>query len=301
MRGVRIGAGLGLAAAVFVGVEAPARPAAAADDPAWKARVEAAITDLETKVAALDGKAAAAGTPEARVAALHARLVAVEQALGRAPGTVSGKPDLASLTGDVGTLTSRWRAATDAKAGKPAPPPPAPPTPPTPKPKPASAVPEWPKALTFAVNASLPWKETGEYRKIEVDKDVWEERFFADGFEATLSLTMSARGLVRDVRSAELLVAVRLEPPLSKREGEWRTYPYTWAGERGFGNGSLRRLPAHDRFALDQPLTVRRARRSASIVPEAVAHVVSVTLLDGTTKTFDVPKYGPGADDATPR
>lgn len=266
-----------------------------ADDEAWKARVDRSLSAVEKGVADLDAKAAATGDFATRIAALHTRLLALEAANGLAAGKVSGKADLSSATLDVGTLTTRWKAVADAKAGvkrtPPAPKPDGDPPPPAAPTKPKSAVPDWPASITFSIGAKIGWEETGEVRRVEVDRDVWENRFFADGFDATLSFNLAARGLVRAVKSATLLIAVRLEGPITARTNLWRTYEVTWEAERGFGNESLKRFLNHDKFHLPQRVTIRLAGRKGGFTPEAAAHVASVTLLDGTVKTFEVPTY----------
>ncbi len=269
-------------------------PVGVADDTAWKARIDKSLADVEKGVAELDAKSAAPGDLPARIAALHARLVALEATHGLTAGTISGQADLTSSTLDVGALTTRWKAVAAAKAGvppKPPAPPPAPASAPVKPSTPKSAVPDWPETIAFSIGAKIGWDETGAFRSVEVQRDVWENRFFADGFQATLSFNLAARGLVRDVKAVELLVAVRLAGPLTARSGLWRTYKVSWEGERGLGNDSLRRFLNHDKFWVPQPVTMRMSGRKGSYVPEAFAHVVSATLLDGTVKTFDVPTY----------
>lgn len=286
---------IALAVALAFGAAlAPSRPPlACADDEAWKARIDRSLVDVEKGVADLDAKAAAAGDFPARIAALHARLVALEQAQGLEAGKISGKTDLSSCTLDVGALTTRWKAVVAAKSGVPkqAPPPPTDKPPAEPPAKPKSTAPDWPEALEFTISAKIGWIETGEFRSVEVKEDVWENRFYADGFDGTLSFNLIARGLVRDVKGVELLVAVRLAGPLATSQDSWRTYRLRWDGERGLGNESVRRFLNHDKFHLARPVTVRTSRRRDGFVPEAHAHVVSATLKDGTVKTFEVPTY----------
>lgn len=286
---------IALAVALALGAAlAPSRPPLAyADDEAWKARIDRSLVDVEKGVADLDAKSAAAGDLPARIAALHARLVELETAQGLEAGRISGKTDLSSCTLDVGALTTRWKAVVAAKSGVPkqAPPPPAEKPEPVKPAKPKSLVPDWPASLEFTIAAKIGWEETGEFRSIEVKEDVWENRFFADGFDGTLSFNLIARGLVRDVKGVELLVAVRLAGPLATSQDSWRTYRLRWDGERGLGNESVRRFLNHDKFHLVRPITIRNSRRKDGFVPEAHAHVVSATLKDGTVKTFEVPTY----------
>lgn len=269
-------------------------PLACADDEAWKARIDRSLVDVEKGVADLDAKTAAAGDLPARIAALHARLVELETAQGLEAGKISGKTDLSSCTLDVGALTTRWKAVVAAKSGVPkqAPPPPPAEKPAPEKPaKPKSAVPDWPPSIEFTIAAKIGWDETGEFRSVEVKEDVWENRFFSDGFDGVLSFNLIARGLVRDVKGVELLVAVRLASPLTTSNDSWRTYRFRWDGERGLGNESVRRFLNHERFHIARPVTMRISGRKGSYVPEAHAHVVSATLKDGTVKTFEVPTY----------
>ena len=286
---------IALAVALAFGAAlAPSRPPlACADDEAWKARIERSLADVEKGVAELDGKTAAAGDLPARIAALHARLVPLEEAQGFEVGKISGKADLSSCTQDVGVLTTRWKAVVAVTSGVPKqpPPPPAEKPPAEPPAKPKSLVPDWPESLEFTIAAKIGWIETGEFRSVEVKEDVWENRFFADGFDATLSFNLIARGLVRDVKGVELLVAVRLAGPLATSQDSWRTYRLRWDGERGLGNESVRRFLNLDKFHLARPITVRTNRRKDGFVPEAHAHVVSATLKDGTVRAFTVPTY----------
>lgn len=281
-------------ALAFGAALAPSRPPlACADDEAWKARIDRSLVDVEKGVADLDTKAAAAGDLPTRIAALHARLVVLETAQGLEAGTITGRTDLASCTLDVGALTTRWKAVVAAKSGVPkqAPPPPAEKPEPEKPAKPKSAVPDWPASVDFTIAAKIGWVETGDFLTVEVERDVWENRFFADGFDATLSFNLIARGLVRDVKGVELLVAVRLGGPLATGRDDWRTYRLRWDGERGLGNDSVRRFLNHDKFHVPRPVTVRTSRRRDGFVPEARAHVVSATLKDGTVQAFEVPTY----------
>jgi hypothetical protein len=260
-------------------------------DEAWRKRLEGEAKKVEEAVAKLDAKTAAPGDLLARVNALHARLVVLETAASVAPGVVAGKPELLSLTQDLVTLNARVRQLTE-PAG-PTPPKPKP-TKPAPKPEPSApspapkAEPQWPDTLEFTATAKMTQRETGRYvLRYDLLGNWWNE-FRMDGHEATVSFTLRAASLVREIRSAELRVALRMTGPFAS-EGRWRTYTVRWDARTSLWNGALQSWLKHDTFSVS--VTPRWSTRPKDVTSsvDAIAHVRSVVTKDGATVAFRVP------------
>ncbi len=285
-----------LIVAVAIAVPSPA----AAEDEAWRARIEASLVVAETGVAELDARRAAPGPLLARIQALHARLIPLEAAAKIVPGTIRGKEDLASSTQDVATLTTRWKKVVEVRKGPPPPPPPLPPpshstsgvpppeTPPPPK-KPQGK--PWPEMVAFKVNAKIAYAQTGQWYSVEIQPYVFQSQFLADGYLGKVSFTVRAANLVRDLKSAVIRVAVRLRGPLTERAQEYRIYDVEWVADRAFGDDSFRSFGNVDDLSLPSRPRWVASPDKGTMYPDAEAYVVSAVLPSGERLTFQTPTW----------
>lgn len=262
-------------------------------DEAWMARVDAAVAGVEKTVGELDGKKTepeiVAKGATARIAALDVRLRALETSAGLATGTIGGKDGLSGWTTDIATLTTRARAVIAAKAPAPKDPPPLK-TDDAPKPKPPPKK-DWPAELEFSIGAKVDWQENGSWLPVKIDEYLYENRFFCDGYTATFGFNLGAKNLLRDIKSATIRVVARMEAPLAGTSTDFRTYEVTWTGDKGFGNESFKRYWKFDTFVVSASQQMKMTRDSGKFVPQAWAHVLSITDLQGNVRTFNAPTY----------
>ena len=308
-----------LVALSLVGVVLAGAVSVRADDEAWKQRIERALAVVETGVAVLDEKAAPVGTLAERIRALHARLLPLEKEAEIQPGSVSGTDDLSAATLDATNLNSRWKAVVKARSaprpppkkpgddGKSPPPPPPPPPPepadpadsPTPpKTLPPSSTPPkpvgkpWPTQIAFKATAKMTYVQTGHWVRVETEPYVYVNRFWMDGFSGKVSFSVRAVGLLKDVKSVVVRVAVRMKGPVTEVSPEYRLSDVTWTAEKVLGNDSLRSWVNYDEYQLAAPPRwFDGGPRGATIPLDAEAYVVSLVLPDGTAMTFETPEY----------
>jgi hypothetical protein len=126
--------------------------------------------------------------------------------------------------------------------------------------------------------------------RVEVEPDVFQDRFLMDGYAAHLSFTLRTKGLLANIRSAKVRVAVRMQGPLTTESDLWRTYDIEWVAEKVMNDESKASWMNYDTFNTQGPVRWTSPGK-AQMTPEAHAHVLSVVLQDGTTKAFQVPKY----------
>jgi len=301
------GSGTSPAWRIVLGVVLALASVARADDVEWKARISKTLSDVEMAVAVLDGKVPTPGTMLERVARLDGRIAALETTVGLAPGKVTGKDTLAALSGDAASLNTRWQRVAavrnaakhpkdvaplpdPAPAGPAADPakPPDPPPPTAPSAKPTGK--EWPPVLEFSIGSRITYEETGSWVRIEVEPDVFQNRFLMDGYSAHLSFSLRSKGLLANIQSAKVRVAVRMQGPLTTESDLWRTYDVDWVAEKVMNNESKASWMNHDTFNTQGPVRWTSPGK-AQMTPESHAHVLSVVLQDGTTRTFQAPKY----------
>jgi hypothetical protein len=228
------------------------------------------------------------------------RISRAEAALRIASGSVSERSDVGSLLNDCAALGGRLKGLVRAKAlaahkgplglQQPAfvkaPPPAAPPAPPE---KPAAGA--WPATLSFAATAKIGYWPEGEWFLTKMQRSGWGPDFLLTGWRGDVSFSIRARDLLKEVKSCELLVAVKLPSLFAPMAGTWRTYDVTWKPDRSFWNTSTRTWMAQERLEVDGPYEWTDRPKDGSAKPEAEAHVKSLTLLDGTVVTFQVPTF----------
>jgi hypothetical protein len=270
-------------------------PHAAADD-AWASRVDRELKRMEVTIAALDQRTPSGGTLVERVLALDARLKVLEKAYDLPPGAVAGKDDLGSLTNDVIVLDTRARKV----AAKRDPPketkvePKKPEDAGVPK-KPEKQAGQWPKSLTFSATAKVVYVHTGGWHETKLESGEIRREFLMDGYEARLGFSLRAKGLMKPVRSATIRVATRLKAPLAERSDVYRVNDVTWnASNTTFDNESYKTWHHHDTWQVSAGIRYILAPRTASMSLDVEAHVVSVTLADGSTVAFEVPEIKTG-------
>ena len=282
-----------------------------ADDEAWKQRIEKALTTTEAGVAGLDKKTALPGTLVERIAALHARLLPFEKELALGPGSISEKDDLSSSTMDATNLDSRWKAVVKARSapkeapkrkddGKQVPPPPPPEDPlPVPVPKEDAPAPPkkavgkpWPKQIPFKATAKMTYVQTGAWIRVETEPYVFESKFQLSGYSGKISFTLRATGLIRDVKSVTVRVAVRMKGPVTEVSDEHRLSDVTWTAEKLMGDDSIKSWVNYDDFQLSAPPRWHLGGpRSVTLPLDAEAYVLSLVLADGTELKFETPEY----------
>jgi hypothetical protein len=106
-----------------------------------------------------------------------------------------------------------------------------------------------------------------------------------------VAVSLRARDLVRELKVAELLVAVRLEPPFAPRGEGWRVHPLTWKPERSLWNAALKTWPRLDRLTTVGPYRWISEPKNESRAIDVQAHLVSAVAKDGTELTFRVPRF----------
>lgn len=245
------------------------------------------------------------GSPETRVGNLHVRLARIEAGLRIPTGAVSRRSDLASLLSDALSLGARVKGIRAAQALARAggrrglvqpefvksPPPPAPPGPPPGAP-PEKPVPgAWPKRISFAATAKIGYWPEGEWFLTKMRRSGWGPDFLLTGWKGDVSFSLRARDLVRQVRSCELRVAVRLPPPFATVDGTWRLYDVAWKPDVSMANTSLRTWMGHERLEVAGPFAWVDAPRDGSAKCEVECWVRQVTLLDKSVVTFEVPEF----------
>ncbi len=299
-----------------------------ADDEAWKLRIEKALATVEVGVTELDKKVSLPGTLLERINALHARLLPLEKAAAIEPGTISGKDDLSASTMDATNLQSRWKAVVKARTapkvppkkpgdGQSPPPPPPPPdsdkppdvdrpvNPPKPPPPVVDPVPvpdaptprqaggkSWPRQIAFKATAKMSYVQTGAWFRVETTPHVYESKFQLSGYSGKISFTLRATGLLRDVKSVTVRVAVRMKGQVTEASDEYRLNDVTWTAEKLLGDDSIKSWVNYDHFELTAtPRWYAGGPRAVTMPLDAEAYVVSLVLGDGTELKFDTPEY----------
>ena len=282
-----------------------AAPAIAAPPADPREPVLAANLDLlEDLVWRHDHERALAGTYETRVWNLHVRISRLEAARRIPQGGVSRRSDITSLLADAALLGARVKGlrrvdAMQAAGGhlglrqdvflKPPPEPPGPAGPPPAKPAPG----QWPAKLTFAATAKIGYWSEGEWFLTKMRRTGWGPDFLLTGWQGDVSFSIRARDLVKEVRSCDLRVAVKVVRPFAEMAGTWRFYDVEWKPDRSMANTSLRTWMAVERLKLDGPFEWTDGPSEGSAKLEVECHVRSVTLLDKSVVTFQFPEYIP--------
>jgi hypothetical protein len=218
----------------------------ACSDEQWKERLDGELTRIETGVAALDGKPATGAELHERVASLDQRLAALERDSSIDVGHVSGKVDLPSLTQDVSSLSTRMKKVALAKAPPSDKPPPkvAPATPAPPAMSDAKAEPkkaqEWPKEAAFGVTAKAAYATTGTWiRRWDFEQQVYTYDYWSDGYAVNVSVTLSVRGLPREIKSGVVRVEFHPVGELDDHVPE-HVADVRWTAQNVIGNDSYK-------------------------------------------------------------
>ena len=189
---------------------------------------------------------------------------------------------------------------------------PPPPPPPPPPPIPGDAAPDgkgdpapgdasapkkvggrsWPKQIAFKATAKMSYVQTGTWIHVETEPYVYVDKFQLDGFSGKISFTLRASGLLRDVKSAVVRVAVRMKGQVTEVSDEYRLSDVTWTAEKAFGDDSIKSWVNYDDFKLSAtPRWYAGGPRPVMMPLDAEAYVVSLVLPDGTAMTFETPEY----------
>ena len=283
--------------------------AVAAPDPREQ-RLEALLVALEGLAQRLDGARPARGTLGDRLWAVDRRVVALEQRLGLPPDTRTGGPGLDGLLARADRLGHRIKAVMLAKAAAAAPPqtvpqealfvakPPdpqqaAPPVPAAPTGPSAKKDIPWPQTLRFKATGKVPYESTGEWLLGPKHHSSWAPDFLQTGYAGSLSLTLRAEGLLREVKTADLRVVWSVGQPFVQGEGGLRVLDMTWKADRALNNGSKKTWTTADPLRIAGPYRWIDAPLKAEDAVDVEAHVRSLTLHDGTVFHFVAPEYVP--------
>lgn len=286
-------------AAVADGLETPAQVA-------WRERIEAQLTRVEMSVAALDKAKPVAGSLLARVTSVHARLHALEKTAKVELGTIKGTDDLSHLTMDVTSLGTRARVLIDARSPKKPSPPALPPAKvpssgggaPTPPAGPSPSGPQqapraWPEQLEFSATAKVVYQETGEWFISKNQRSGLGNDFLMDGYSGTVAFSLRAKGLRKEITSADIRVAVKLRAPFASDDNTYRIYDVRWTSEIAqsgrFGNDSLKNYPRYAAIEASGPIEWIKEPRLVTLPLTAEAYVRSITLPGGEVIEFEIP------------
>jgi hypothetical protein len=266
-----------------------------ADDAAWRTRLDGELSKAEAAAAKLDSKAAPKGELVDRIRALHERTLQMEKTCNLVPGTITGKSGLPDLTKDIVGLASRLRTVYLERNPQEKPPPPAPkpaPAKPAEKPQDPKEV-SWPDSLSFNATANMVYQETGDWFIDSMRRSGLGNDFLMDGYTGTLSFSVRAVGLIREIRSADIRVGVKLGSPFTSKSNLYAWYEIRWNAHTSLWNGALKTWPKYDTIHVDGPIRWIEGPNELKVNWEAVAHVRSVTTKDGKTIQFDVPEVAP--------
>lgn len=284
--------GLLAAGVLIVGGESAAR----ADD-AWRARIEGELVKVEAGIERLDQVTRADGTLLERVKRAHERLTALEKLASIVVGAIQAKDDLAALTQDVVQLKARLAVLVAERAG-----PDAKPKPKAEKPKPAEdakpeapAKPQWPETLSFKATSSLSYTETGEWFIDKVHRSGLGNDFLQDGYEGSISISVRAGGLLREIKEAQLRVAVEIDEPFTNKQGLFRIYEMTWTAQRSIWNDALKTWAGHDTISVSGPIRWIKEPKKHTKALRATAYVLSVRTKDNQVINFKAQEFQPAS------
>jgi hypothetical protein len=266
-----------------------------ADDEGWRARLETEATKVEAACEKLDHKKAPVGELPARVKALEARVTELEKALSIVPGKISGQADLQHLTQDLVQLATRIRQIEhDGDTEKPVPLP-KPPKPAEPAPGKAveAAEPKWPTSLTFKATAKITYEETGEWFLDSMHRSGLGPDFLMNGYSGTMSFTVRAQGLLREIRSAKLRVIVRARSPFTNKTNVYRVYEIDWTAKQSLWNAAVKTWANYDDFTVSGPVKWIEKPKKVTADWDAEAHVRSVVTKKGEVVEFEVEEMVP--------
>jgi hypothetical protein len=255
---------------------------------------------LERLLHDLDGGRATLGTLAGRVWDLHQRLAALEAGLGLSGAVVSRRSDWNAVALDVTRLGRRLRAVLVAKAERahpatdgptagafvPKPFDPAAPAPPL-----LAPTPPWPRKLHFNATAKLNYEPFGTRYIGTGYVGGWEDDFLQEGTRGTISFSLRARGLLKQMVSAKLRVVVRLLPPFAPTGGGFRVYDIEWKAERALSDNALRSWLEHETLTVHGPYRWIARPKAVSTSLDIEAHVLSLTHAKGETITFEAPEF----------
>lgn len=289
---------------LVLGLLGAPRPAPAADDPRL-VRLEVDLAALEALTARLDHVTTLRNQQlTRRVELLDQRLRALEQRHGLPGGVISRRGGFAFLLDDVTRLGARLKHVLRAEAMAagpaqdlpaqrvlvPAAPPPAGAAAP-----PAKAAPgAWPASLRFNATANVNYEATGSHVLLGPTWiQGWQSTFLQDGWRGSISFSLRARGLVRTVRAAQVRVVVRLAAPFAPGGAWYRVYDVLREAQRALHDNALKDFPNHDPIEIRGPFTwLDRPSRGVTRL-EVEAHVLALTLADGSLVTFQAPEFVP--------
>jgi hypothetical protein len=273
---------------------------AARADEAWERRILRAIVKAEVETQALDGQEAVEGGMRERIHALDLRVQALERAAEKPAGEEtlyegSSQTDLlVSLTGAITSIDARLRRLRK---------PPTPPEDERPESSddPAGGVPApetdpqgtadrggWPERLRFNATAIVQVEESGKWIYGETfDHVVIRLGWLQDGHDGKLSVSLRAVGLVKEIRSARVLVVVHPIRPF--RFGVAQTYRLEWTAERRMFNNATRTWAKFADWSWHPgPVWTDGPEKPTTVRPAVEAWVESVVTKDGDEVHFEV-------------
>lgn len=315
-RRTRIGGTLALLCVlVSAGTLRGLAPARAEEDPR-EAALRAQLYTLETLLQRIDNRRAASGSYGTRIVDLNERLTPFEARFRLRRGPLGTRGDFGTLLLQVNSLGLRARAVLLSLIEQAAPPKDAPdqglfvpapvetsgaapPSLPPPTGPSAAKGLKWPETLSFNATGKLNFRETGQWLLGPNVRSGWGPDFLQTGTSGSVAVSIRARNLPREVRSADLRVVVHLGGPFAPRGGV-RVFDLTWQSERTLSNQALKTWMAADRLTIPGPYRWIDGPDEVSRPVDVEAHVTSVTLHDGSVFHFFAPDFVPLPPSAPP-
>lgn len=116
-----------------------------------------------------------------------------------------------------------------------------------------------------------------------------------DGYAGTVAFSLRAKGLKKEIISADIRVAVKLRAPFADDDNTYRIYDVRWTSEitqsGRFGNDSLKNYPRYAEIKVPGPIEWIKEPRQVTRSLTVDAHVRSVTLPGGEVIEFDTPDF----------
>jgi hypothetical protein len=107
----------------------------------------------------------------------------------------------------------------------------------------------------------------------------------------TISFSLRARGMLKQMASARVRVVVRLLPPFAPKTGGLRVYDLDWEAERALSDNALKTFLEHETLVVHGPTRWIRRPEAASRSLDIEAHVLELVNGKGEKITFDAPQF----------
>ena len=140
---------------------------------------------------------------------------------------------------------------------------------------------------------SVAYVETGKWFISRMRRSGLGDDFLMTGYAGKISFTVRAVGLVRQIRSADIRVAVKMTEPFTRRNDVYKVYDVRWNARRSLWNAAVRTWPNFDEIEVSGPIQWIARPREQERDLTATAYVLSVTTTEGKQITFAAPEFVP--------